>query len=194
LATPDEALTWYEYRALFQVGVPAGSYQESAYFLPLAFDYMRLNPDKSLDCISDVAWFISEHADSLTRDNLIEPVRHAVKDCLHVWTSTFVVVYFDEKACAKKGWKLKRRDYVRNQEVVGGFLESLDRFGRLGDLADSFLDELIKSSQPEKAAWTIELECRESLMALRLPDRDSPRYLTTSISCWRKNGSWKILQ
>ena len=35
---PEAELDWQDFRCLFQVGLPAGTYEESAYFLPYAFD------------------------------------------------------------------------------------------------------------------------------------------------------------
>ena len=157
LATPDCDLSLRHYHALFQIGCPAGSYDESVYFLSMGLDFIRTHRDKSLDCISDIIWFVSKHSKLLKDDGLLEPICQKIQSCLQGWTNDFQIRHFDEKACDENGWRLKHFDHVDRQEVVCLMLDDLERFESQAEWADRFLDDLITSNLPEKAAWTIEL-------------------------------------
>jgi hypothetical protein len=61
VAKPDERLGWGDFKDLLGPHLPAGTYDEVVYFLPLAFDHVRAKNWDALDLCSSLAWFCSEY-------------------------------------------------------------------------------------------------------------------------------------
>jgi len=158
LRIPDADMTWKQYRCIFQVGLPAAAYEEGVYFLPFAFEYLRNDPTEGIECLTDVVWFVSEHAPKLEQDGVLEACRCAIHACFDEWTRDFVIHDRDRKGaptCA----------FARNVEVVKDLLDALVCYESLADLADSLLQSLAGGQDnPIKSAWflTIANEILES--------------------------------
>lgn len=177
LATPDEELEWHHLRALLGPFLPAGTYTESVYFLPFALQALDDGED-ALDLTSSVCWFLSEYADELARDGLLDECRSKIESCLQHGVAAFSVVHFNREACAAKGWGLRYFDSVHRSEVICGLLCDLDRFARHADLADRFIARLASSDDPVAAGWFLEL-ARAQEDVYHPPHRASfQRYLT----------------
>ena len=156
LATPDEKLEWHHLRNLLGPFLPAGTYEESVYFLPFAFQSLR-RKENALDLTTSVCWFISEFADELSRDGLLDACRFEAEGCLRHWIANFTLEHFDRDGCAAKGWRLSYFDYVHRSEAVCETLCGFDRFTRNADLADSFIKRLASSDEPVASGWFLEL-------------------------------------
>jgi hypothetical protein len=158
LAVPDDKLEWHHYQGYLGPHLPAGTYEESVYFLPGAFKMFK-EQEHSLDLASPVIGFISKNASQLEADGLLESCRTEVTECLDEWTRNFIVIHFDKDACLEKGWnKRPYFDYVKGVETVCETLCELDRFEMHGDLADVFITNLAQPTvEPEKSAWFLEL-------------------------------------
>jgi hypothetical protein len=158
LAVPDEKLEWHHYKDFLGPFLPAGTYEESVYFLPGAFKMLQEEQEHGLDLTTSVIWFASENAAQLEADGLLESCRNEITNCLQKWTQIFEVLHFDKDACMKKEWVISYFDYVRNVEEVCETLCDLDRFEKHGDLADEFLESLVQSTAtPVQSAWFLEL-------------------------------------
>jgi hypothetical protein len=157
LNTPDESLNFSQFRILLGPYLPTGTYEETCYFLPLAFTYILARDNDALELVTSLVWYCSEYAEKLQTDKILEGARHGIQTCLGHWTRRFEVVYFDAAGCRAKGWGLEHFDYVRNMEVIGQALEDLMRFHSHSDLAIAFVMELCQSSEPTKQAWFLEL-------------------------------------
>lgn len=152
LAKPDNQLEWGDYQCVLGPFLPAGTYRESVYFLPLAFEYIVSHKDDALDLVTSIVWFISEYAYNLEQDGLLTASRDRMVQCLECWTEHFTVVH------RAKGWLLTYFDYVENVEVVREEVYDLVRFERHADLAESFYRSLTENrSDMVKAAWYLEL-------------------------------------
>lgn len=157
LATPDDDLTWHDYQMLLGPFLPAGTYEESAYFLPLAFDHLLSCEDNSLDLVGSLVWFTSEYSYQLDRDGVLDVARSKLRQCLDHWTSHFTVIHFDADACRKKGWGLKYLDLVRNSNTVMEATNDLVRFKKHNDLALGFFADLAAAEvAPVRSAWFLE--------------------------------------
>jgi hypothetical protein len=156
LNTPDENLTFSDFRSLLGPYLPAGTYEETCYFLPLAFTYILAHDDDALEFVTSLVWYCSEYADKLRADRILEDSRQGIRKCLDHWTKQFEVVHFDAEGCRARGWGLEHFDYVRNMEVVGQALDDLMRFFSHSDLAVAFITELCQSNEPVKQAWFLE--------------------------------------
>lgn len=157
LNTPDESLNFSQFRSLLGPYLPAGTYEETCYFLPFAFTYILTHDDNALELVTSLVWYCSEYTDKLRADRILEDSRQGIRECLDHWTKQFEVVHFDAEGCRAKGWGLEHFDYVRNTEAVGQALEDLMRFHSHSDLAVTFITELCQSSEPVKQAWFLEL-------------------------------------
>jgi hypothetical protein len=156
LTIPDEELEWHHLRDLLGPFLPAGTYQESAYFLPFAFRSLH-HEKNALDLTTSVCWFISEYADDLAKDGNLDACRAETEGCLRHWIADFTIKHFDRDGCAAKGWGLSYFDYVHRSEAVCETLCDLDRFARHADLADRFITGLALSNEPVASGWFLEL-------------------------------------
>lgn len=156
LATPDSKLEWSHFRDLLGPFLPAGTYQESLYFLPLAFQCLE-SDEYALDLTTSVCWFVSEYTDDLSRDGLLDECRSKLEGCLDGWVAEFEVEHFDRDGCAAKGWQLSYFDYVHRSETVCETLCDLDRFVRQADLVDQFISRLASSDEASGCGWFLEL-------------------------------------
>ncbi len=100
---------------------------------------------------------MSEYADELADDGLLDECRAEITSCLLHWMRDFTVVYFDRDACAAKGWGRLYFDYVPRFEDICETLCDLDRFARHADLADEFITRLALSDDPMSVGWFFEL-------------------------------------
>ncbi len=172
LETPDEQMTWWHYRQILGPFLPAGSYEEAAYFLPRAFDYLRSHDDDALDLVTSLAWFISEHQPKLEVDGALEACRHLMESCLDQWTAEFTIVHFDHAACQEKGWRLRYFDYVKHSEVVAEGTCDLIRFTANADLAIGLYQRMAREgSNPVEAAWFLEFARQHFTNDVRKPPK-----------------------
>lgn len=169
LDVPDEQLEWHHLQNLLGPFLPAGTYQESVYFLPFAFEFLHREENNALDVTTSVTWFISEYGDDLMRDGLLDECRSKIEGCLLHWTRDFTVEHFDNDGCAAKGWKSSYCDYVRRSEVICETLCDLERFIRHADLADRFITFLASSPMPARAGWFLELARAQYAADIRHP-------------------------
>ena len=156
LATPDDQLQWHQFKSLLGPFLQAGTYQESVYFLPLAFACLHRGDD-ALDLTTSVTWFVSKYAADLAADGLLDECRSEIAGCLLHWTRDFTVIHFDRDACAAKGWGLRYFDHVQRSEAICETLCDLDRFARHADLADGFITRLASSDEAVSVGWFLEL-------------------------------------
>ena len=89
LQTPDSEMTWWHYQQILGPFLPAGNYEEAAYFLPRAFDHILSHDDNSLDLVTSLAWFISEYRPRLEEDGAIEAARDLMRRCLELKSGEF---------------------------------------------------------------------------------------------------------
>lgn len=193
LATPDDQLDWYQLKCLLGPFLPAGTYQESVYFLPLAFANLHrgdapldlTTSDDALDLTTSVTWFVSEYADDLAADGLLDDCRSGIAGCLLHWTRDFTVIHFNKDACAAKGWVLRYFDYVQRSETICETLCDLERFARHADLADAFITRLASSDELVSVSWFLELARRQNDV-YHPPARESFQRHFTNIALLRQ--------
>lgn len=158
LATPDEQLNWSHFNQLLGPFLPAGTYEESVYFLPLAFDYLLTHLDDALEFQDAVVGFASKYAPQLKADGYLSSVQAQFLACLDTWTNTFTITHFDEAACRTNGWGLAYFDYVGASTEVYQMLYDLVHFEVHTTLAEGFLITLANKLQdPLTACWFLEL-------------------------------------
>lgn len=171
MATPDEQFERRHFTQLLGPHLPAGTYDESIYFLPGAFRYLLTHDADALDLITPIIGFISQNKKHLIEDGLWDTVRDCIRECLAYWTSKFQVIHYDKQACRAKGWGISYADLVKNSEFITMAVSDLVQFGTNADLAEEFIRDLaLAISNPVKSAWFLELSCSQYRPAYYLPD------------------------
>jgi hypothetical protein len=155
----DSELRWGDFKALLGPHLPAGTYEEVAYFLPLAFDYIRTDKALALDLCSSLVWFCSKYTEQLAADRVVDAARDQMLGLLRQWTSQFVVTHFDRSMCIERGWaKLQYFDLVEGSETVCQMLCDLSEYSTHANISERFILELIDfGTDPIKAAWLLAL-------------------------------------
>lgn len=172
LATPDEELNWEHFRYLLGPHLPAGTYAESVYFLPLAFDYFLTHEEVALELVSPLVGFVSKNATSLRQDGALDAVRTKLHSCIDRWSSEFTIIHFDRDACREREWGLRYYDYVRYSEILMDFLNDLINFEAHQDLALSFITNMAAADDsPLLSAWYLEFARVQSTSKLPRPMR-----------------------
>jgi hypothetical protein len=164
LQTPDNQLTFGDFRTIFHWSTPAGTYEETVYFLPLALDYMWHKPDEAREFFSGLMCFVSENVERLRQDGLLSHIQRVFHSCFENWTGRFIVQHFDKAACEEKGWKLQYSDYVLNSEAVQELLEDLRRYPACEPLGSELLNSLVSAGGGPKSAWLLEFASKTPLV------------------------------
>lgn len=172
LETPDAEMTWWHYQQILGPFLPAGTYEEAAYFLPRAFGHIRSHDDVALDLVTSLAWFISEYRPRLEADGAAGACRDLMGSCFDQWTAEFTVVHFDRAACHAKGWGLRYFDYVKHSEVVAEGTCDLIRFKANADLAIRIYQQVSREgASPVEAAWFLEVARQHFTDDVRKPPK-----------------------
>jgi hypothetical protein len=157
IAKPDDQLTWHDFQCILGPYLPAGTYEESSYFLPLAFKYILEDGENAAELVTSLVGFISRFSEELRRDRAIEAARSQITCCLDHWTSTFVVTHHVCESAGQNGRSRSYSDLVRNSEVVMETTRDLIQFEKHEDLAVSFYVQLANAKDaPTKSAWFLE--------------------------------------
>ncbi len=156
LAVKDADLTWREFKAFYNP-CPAGTFEEVAYYLPLAIRYLVERRDGFGEFLDGFATWLSEHAEDLEDLGATDAVTTGLANVLHAWTSEFHIIHFDEAACRAKEWVLKYFNYVDPTDEVTELIHCLVRESAFRAPAERFVAELAASDSPTDAAWFLEL-------------------------------------
>jgi hypothetical protein len=156
LALPDNQLKGHHYLQILGPILPAGTYEESVYFLPGAFRYLIADDDYAGELIPPIIGFVSKNAKQLEKDRILEPARACIRECFDYWTSQFIVVH-RRLAGDQRMPKRAYVDHVKNSVNIMVAVEEIVRWERHVDLAEPFVQELAdNTSNPLKAAWFLE--------------------------------------
>ena len=86
LAVPDEKMGFQELRNIFQSYLPAGTYEECAYFIPRVLRFLDERDKEVCDLADDFLIWVGESKADLERDGLFVPISHhlqeLLRDCL----------------------------------------------------------------------------------------------------------------
>jgi hypothetical protein len=168
LAVPDNKMQALQFRLLFGPYLPAGTYAENIYFLPLAFRYAISDKRDVYDMLPPLIWFVSEYAVQLGKDGFLDKVRDCLRECFTYWTKEFALFQGIAKG---QGWGASHYVYVKHSGEIDTMLYELVRFREHADLAEEFVQDLAYSeTDPIKAAWYLHLARDRRIFVQRLPD------------------------
>lgn len=146
-----------DYSCLFGPHLPAGTYEEIIYFLPNAFEYLKLHEDDALDLVTPIFGFCSKNIEHLRKDGLEEIIKAKIMECLNYWVRDFRIEHYDKQMCESKGWRLHYQDLVHNTETICEGTTDLVRFETLSSVAIDFTKSLAyHHGDITKASWFIE--------------------------------------
>lgn len=149
-------LDWSDFRDIFQVGLPAGNFEECAFYFPWAIAYVRDQRDDAGEFMSNLVWWASDHHDELiAAERLIDRVRDAMKACLEHWTNFFE---FEQSAEPTRNAIRFNPPSVKNSGTVCEFIDELCRFRTHADIAVDFLEAIsAPTATPIQSAWYLEI-------------------------------------
>ena len=163
---------WSDLQAVLGPYLPAGTYEESVCFLPLAFDYVYEQKEGSYDLQTSLVWFASEYADELKQDKALGACRSAMQSLLQHWISNFQIDHYNLEACQSKGWCLSYADHVKLSSEIHELTSDLIRFKAHQDIAIDFYLELAASTDcVTHAAWLLELWRGQADRYLQIGDK-----------------------
>jgi hypothetical protein len=158
LATQDDQLDWGDYRNLLGPHLPAGTYDEVVYFLPLAFAYIFNHEDTAFEMIDRLIGFVSINTEKLKQEGLLDVSRQVIADSLMHWTREFHIRHLSKAECQAKGWGLDYSDWVVHSSIVCAILSEIIDFEVHADIAEQFVDYMADHcGNPVKASWYLEL-------------------------------------
>lgn len=161
LAKADAALEWQDFRFIFQVGLPAATYEEGVYFIPLAFDFLRSKRPEAFEFTGDLIWFLAHHHKELQRDGLWAAVVAELESFLTGLAAAFEIRHFDAAASEAKGWNSPYRDYVVDSDLVLDLVDAMDKQPPLAETAAHFVKTLAAASPgSDQGRWYLEI-CRQ---------------------------------
>ncbi len=155
LAMNDADLTWHHFAQFFGP-VPAGTFDEVAYFLPLAFRHMQAKRDGYGENLAGFVYWLSDSQDDLARVGATAMVTAELRRTLDAWTETFHVTHHDKDACRAKGWTLDYADHVDCSEDVAELVHGLVKQKAFAEVAEAFIAGLAASDAASEAAWYLE--------------------------------------
>lgn len=143
LAVPDDELNNVQYRLLLGPHLPAGTYEEIVYFVPGAFRYL-LEKEDAFEFTYSLIGFVSQNAERLESDGILETVRDCIRECFERWTVEFV-------------GDSPQLDFYHVAHI-DDLIDELVRFKTHVDISQAFVRELAyNDTDPVKAAWFLEL-------------------------------------
>jgi hypothetical protein len=161
LAKGDRFLDWCDYSRLFSF-CPAGSYEESVYFLPRALAAIDQEIDGLYEFKDSVFLWIAQHSALLERDRVLRDACCAISQSLLRAAARFDIEYDD----GTRG-DLLNTPGIPDPGMVPRAFDVVDTLGNLYDtrtlrgVADEFSALLLRAPwEPIRAAWTLELARR----------------------------------
>ncbi len=143
--TPDTEVAWNELSCIFQAYLPAGAYEECAYFVPHALNFIEGDTDTAGDLATHFIWWIAENKSNLVNDGVYNSL-----------------LLFFQKLLAKKIslFELKENKdgylYPENCAWIEFIISSFNEYPVFNSLGDEWLIELLgKVTTFAQAAWTL---------------------------------------
>ena len=90
LPKKDTELDWRDFDCLFQGKLPAGTYEEVRYYIPLACSYIENQAD-ACDFFEHFSVWIEDNCERLKEDDLIAPIVSAFHNLFRKATSSFLL-------------------------------------------------------------------------------------------------------
>lgn len=87
IAVPDEKMGFQELRNIFQSYLPAGTYEECAYFIPRALRFLDERDEDVIDLADDFLVWVGESKADLEKDGLFVPIHLHLQELLRTCLS-----------------------------------------------------------------------------------------------------------
>ncbi|WP_201587401.1 hypothetical protein [Psychrobacter sp. HII-4] len=161
LAKEDSDLDAIDYRNLLNGNLPAGTFEEVAYYLPLSIYYLCLEFDDKLEMINSWVDFIYENKRSISKyfDIDIKNILNQVFNCL---TKNFEVRYIDEIERKKLNLDMNNSRYVKNLELLSYMFVRTNLYDEGSIWIEKKIEEMKNGTVIQKK-WLYELynKCNE---------------------------------
>jgi hypothetical protein len=158
ILTRDDLLQPSDIEAILGPTMPAGTYEESVYFLPFAFDMLMSSRQDTMILISPIVGFCSINAERLKNDGVLDDVRREISNCLTTWTTTFSIYHRPGDEMTHEDW------FVTNSTYVYEMLHGLAKFKAHSDLALAHVHRFVNhENNPIRAGWHLEIAWYQTL-------------------------------
>ena len=117
LAKEDSELNAIDYRDLLNANVPAGTFDEVAYYLPLSINYLCLKLDDQLEMINSWVDFLYENRSNIN-DYFDIDVENILNQVFSYLIKNFKVIQINEAECKTLNLDINNSRYVENLELL----------------------------------------------------------------------------
>lgn len=161
----DGYLAEYDFMCIFQPRLPAGTYEENAYFISAFFNYADVN-DVCPDLIENFIRWCSAYRDELRNDGLDVQIKLELMRLFKKKTEIFRLVVRKGKICPLP-------EYVG---FVEGLIEGMPDSGMDGWNAQEFISQLFPCTSYERAGWLF------SIFVRSYSSVESPEFFSLDVS------------
>ena len=142
----DSELGWEQLYCIFQSYLPAGTYEECAYFIPFALNFIQGDDDGAPDLIFNFIWWISEYMERLKNDSIYEEIMRAIESLFVDIVKQFILVKKADGTCY----------YPRKGSHLSSIIQALNENDKFNWLGDAWLLKWLgKIDTYEVAAWRL---------------------------------------
>ena len=142
ILTKDSELGVYELQCIFQRYLPAGHYDECAYFAPIAIDRIQSGCEEAASLLYNFIFWCQDNVIHLEEDDVLTDILGCLCDCFKVWTKEFALVKKEDGGISAK--------YSGEIEVL---ISAMNESKKLID-ADWLINEhLLPLHTYDQAAW-----------------------------------------
>lgn len=178
LAKEDSELNAIDYRDLLNANVPAGTFDEVAYYLPLSINYLCSKSEDQLEMINSWVDFLYENRSTINDyfDINVESILNQVFSCL---IKNFKVIQINEAECKTLNLDINNSRYVENLELLCYMFVRANLYSEGSAWIRRKVEELKNGTVTQKK-WLYELygKCNE-ILGLYLDDEMMLKVLDT---------------
>jgi hypothetical protein len=145
LACPDTEMGWDQFCCIFQSYLPAGTYEECAYFIPSALLYMA-EADSEPTLIDNFLCWVSQRVPRLQEDGIYDGVMQSIH-----------MIMLDALSRYDLHTNSDGYHYPAGVDHIDSIMDALDMHEEFGLLGDTWMQEWYggKIDTYEKAAWVL---------------------------------------
>lgn len=178
LSKEDNDLDAIDYRDLLNGNVPAGTFKEVAYYLPLSINYLCLEFYDQLEMINSWVDFLYENKSSISNYfNIgVEDILNQIFSCL---TENFKIVQINEAERKKLNLNINNSRYIENLELLCYLFKRANLYNEGSAWIRRKVEEMKNGNEIQKK-WLYELYegCNE-VLGLYLDDETMLEVLDT---------------
>jgi hypothetical protein len=158
ISKPDEALTVEDFYCIFQGSLPAGTYEESAYYIEKCFLYIVAQDEIKVDrCPGQFFWWLDINRQRLEVDCLWDQIVALTEATLWKLLERFELHDLTEQECDHNGIDFRYSIYPNNANTVQTMVEEMLTYESFPPILDPIIDALVLSDKVDHIHWFVQL-------------------------------------